>query len=110
MIDEPQRFTRETCDHCDEAKVRVCGLFTGGCRGCAARSVARSMRYWQARASGKQDRHYRAFLDQMGVTHAQANEAYANAFHPPPRRAASAATPTTRHPATSPRPSSARPA
>lgn len=73
-----------TCPACTEAsRSPNWGIFIAGCRGCCARSIARSKPFFDSRTTGVQTREYRALLDQVGtkvdgahVTHADVIAAF----------------------------------
>jgi hypothetical protein len=63
------------------------GEFIADCRGCCARSIARSPEFFEARKAGTQTRKYRALLEQVGalvqppVTHDEVRAAHAADAH-----------------------------
>lgn len=71
----------DVCLDCAYAAEEDHWLFTGACKGCAARAAARSPQFFAVRKaggkSGPETRGYRALLDQYGVTHDQVREAAA---------------------------------
>lgn len=69
-------FTTDSCRHCDEAKEGPCWYFTAGCRGCCARSAARSPHFHESRRRGSQTSGYRMLLEQFGLTHAEVRAAH----------------------------------
>lgn len=70
-------FERDTCGACAEAAEAVSHAFTGGCKGCCARAVARSPQAFKARSTGdKYEPSYRALLEQFGITHNDVLAAY----------------------------------
>jgi hypothetical protein len=71
------------CLACAEARVTPhWGAFYANCRGCCARSIARSPQFFEARSTGSQSRKYRALLEQVGglvkppVTHDEVRAAF----------------------------------
>lgn len=58
-----------SCEHCEIASKRLWSQFTVGCKGCLARSCARSPHYRRVRDAGVLDRQYRMLLEQFKVTH-----------------------------------------
>lgn len=73
----------DTCPACAAAAAAPAYEFRAGCRGCCARSIARSPQAFEARRGGRQTRAYRALLEQVGglcdppVTHAEVVAAHA---------------------------------
>ena len=65
------------CPDCAAAATEPHHGFRSGCKGCQARSFARSMLYWQASMSGKQFAAYREQLGRLGLTHADVKAAAA---------------------------------
>jgi hypothetical protein len=57
------------CQSCEVAAVERCWSFAMGCRGCCARSIARSPQAFEARKAGQQTRAYRELLRQVGGLH-----------------------------------------
>jgi hypothetical protein len=57
------------CQSCAVAAVEPCWSFAMGCRGCCARSIARSPQAFEARKLGQQTRGYRELLRQVGGLH-----------------------------------------
>lgn len=58
------------CPDCQAAATdRLHAGYRSGCKGCAARAVARGPHFHRCRTAGKQDREYRALLAAVGVTH-----------------------------------------
>jgi hypothetical protein len=76
--------TINTCPACTSAAQQLHHTFTASCRGCCARSIARSPQAAEARKLGQQTRAYRALLEQVGGTvkpplvHADVTRAWAN--------------------------------
>lgn len=66
-----------TCDACATASHEVSHDFRDGCKGCAARAVARGPNFARCRKEGRQDRRYRSELELLGVTHAEVLQAHA---------------------------------
>jgi hypothetical protein len=58
-----------TCDACEAAHRKVWHIFHAGCKGCAARAVARGPNFHEARQTGRGGWRYRAELQQFGLTH-----------------------------------------
>lgn len=54
------------CVDCQAAAREVHHGFRAGCRGCCARSIARSQQAFEARKTGAQTRGYRGLLAQVG--------------------------------------------
>ena len=73
-------FDRETCDNCEVAAQRLWHGFTGGCKGCCARAVARSPQYFAAQQAGKITPDYRRLLQQFELQHEEAKAARAADF------------------------------
>jgi hypothetical protein len=72
-----------TCPACTAAATTPhWGVFHAECRGCCARSIARSPQFFEARTTGTQTRKYRALLEQIGglvsppVTHNEVRAAF----------------------------------
>lgn len=63
------------CEDCALCAKKPWHGFSNGCRGCVARSVARSPEYAIARREGRQTAAYRALLQRLGVTHEEARAA-----------------------------------
>jgi predicted nucleic acid-binding Zn-ribbon protein len=55
------------CNACTTAAERQHYEFFAGCRGCCARSIARSPQYFEARKAGIQTHAYRRILEQIGA-------------------------------------------
>jgi hypothetical protein len=74
-----------SCPNCTTAAQEGAswGGFTMHCRGCCARSIARSPEFHEARTTGTQTRKYRAVLQQVGslvtppITHDEVRQAHA---------------------------------
>jgi hypothetical protein len=73
------------CPDCTAAAAGTHWEFSADCRGCCARSIARSPQFFEARKAGdKHDRKYRALLEQIGglckppVTHNEVSQAAAS--------------------------------
>jgi hypothetical protein len=70
------------CPACTAAAEAPHWLFHADCRGCCARSIARSPQAYEARKAGKQTRGYAELLRQIGglhkpaITHAEARAAF----------------------------------
>ena len=64
------------CPACAEAARQESHLFHDGCRGCCARSAARSPQFSAARKTGRLDRPYRALLEQFDLTHDEVRAAH----------------------------------
>lgn len=59
-----------TCEACQEAEANPhTGLFHAGCKECAARSIAGSLAFFQAKRAGRQTAEYKRLLTLAGVTH-----------------------------------------
>lgn len=58
-----------TCEDCQLAAERLHHSYRSGCKGCAARAVARGPDFFRCRTVGKQDQKYRQLLEAVGVTH-----------------------------------------
>lgn len=58
-----------TCPDCQLASERPHYGYRSGCKGCAARAVARGPDFFRCRTVGKQDQKYRQLLEAVGVTH-----------------------------------------
>lgn len=65
----------EPCADCTQAALGPWHGFRAGCKGCAARAVARGPNFYRCKAQGQQDRRYRDELELMKVTHDQVREA-----------------------------------
>jgi hypothetical protein len=75
-----------TCQSCEVAAIEPCWSFAMGCRGCCARSIARSPQFFAGRrednATGPEARKYRELLRQVGglhkppITHREVLEAF----------------------------------
>lgn len=61
-----------TCPDCQLASERMHHGYRSGCKGCAARAVARGPDFFRCRTAGKQDQKYRQLLAAVGVTHEEA--------------------------------------
>lgn len=61
-----------TCEDCQLAAERLHHAYRSGCKGCAARAIARGPDFHRCRTAGKQDQKYRQLLEAVGVTHEQA--------------------------------------
>ena len=59
----------ESCEFCAQSAAGPCHGFRFDCRGCAARTAARSQPFAESRAAKKQTQEYRALIDRLGVTH-----------------------------------------
>lgn len=66
---------REPCHACIAAAEWESQLFKSGCKGCAARAVARGPHFFRCKTAGKQDADYRRLLAAVGVTHDEVLEA-----------------------------------
>ena len=72
------------CPACATAATEVHYEFHASCRGCCARSIARSPQAFEARKTGTQPRAYRALLEQIGgvctpaLTHGEVKAAAAS--------------------------------
>jgi len=64
-----------TCTDCTASAERPHHGFRAECKGCSARAASRSPHYRRCRDAGRQDREYRALLEQFGLTHQQVREA-----------------------------------
>jgi hypothetical protein len=65
------------CPDCLAAAAdRLHAGYRSGCKGCAARAVARGPDFHRCRTAGKQDRRYRDLLTAVGVTHEAVVKAY----------------------------------
>ena len=58
-----------TCPECSTAAERLHHGYRSGCKGCAARAVARGPDFHRCKTAGRQDREYRDLLAAVGVTH-----------------------------------------
>jgi hypothetical protein len=58
-----------TCRDCTTAAERPHFGFRSGCKGCAARDVARGPDFHRCKAASRQDRQYRELLARVGLTH-----------------------------------------
>lgn len=73
----------DPCQACADAATAPAYVFHANCRGCCARSIARSPQFFEARKAGIQTRAYRAILEQIGaqvqppLTHAEVVAAHA---------------------------------
>ena len=71
-----------TCDACTAASIAPAYVFRFNCRGCCARSIARSPQFHAAHKAGIQTHDYRRILEQIGaqvspaLTHAEVLQAY----------------------------------
>lgn len=65
------------CLDCSTAAERAWHGFAAGCKGCAARAVARGHNFARVRKAGQLDRTYRAELDALDVTHDEVKAAHA---------------------------------
>jgi hypothetical protein len=61
--------TRSSCEFCVASAAGRCHGFRFDCRGCAARTAARSQPFAESRKAGKQTQEYRHLIDSFGVTH-----------------------------------------
>lgn len=62
------------CPDCVKATLGPWHGFAGGCKGCAARAVARGPNFASSRARGVMTRLYREELELLGVTHDEVRE------------------------------------
>lgn len=70
-----------TCEDCTKAAEQRWHGYSGSCKGCAARAVARGPNFAYARKTGTQNWRYRDELRLMGVTHDQVKAAHAADIH-----------------------------
>lgn len=66
-----------TCPACQAAHARTSHLFHNGCKGCAARAIARGRKFRKSQQEGYLTNWYRRELEQFGVTHAEVREEHA---------------------------------
>ena len=59
----------DSCEFCVASAAGPCHGFRRDCRGCAARTAARSPFFFDSKRAGKQTHDYRALIDRLGVTH-----------------------------------------
>jgi hypothetical protein len=71
-------YTTTTCPECATSAREPWHHFTGGCKGCAARSIARSPHFHRVSQAGMQDRAYRMALQQFAVSHEEVKAAAAS--------------------------------
>lgn len=64
-----------TCTECAAARLYVHHGFRADCRGCTARTAARSTEHDAVRRAGRLDTRYLAMLARVGVTHEEAKAA-----------------------------------
>lgn len=70
-------FTLASCEYDESARRSAHWYFTAHCRGCCARSAARSPHFFDSRKTERQTTGYRMLLQQFGLTHDEVKAAYA---------------------------------